>query len=164
MKEGRTGRTVFPIALLAERRRCVVVGGGKVAAHKVALLLDGGAEVTVVSPELGETLAGLVGAGRVTHVQRTFEPDDLQDALIVFAATDNKDANAAVLDACRERGVLCCRVDSGWRDGDFMTPAIVRSGDLTVSVSTGGRSCRQARDVKNALREWLANVPSSTDS
>ncbi len=158
MKEGRTGRTVFPIALLAEGRRCVVVGGGKVAAHKVSLLLDAGADVTVVSPELGETLVGLAEADRIVHVPRTFLPDDLRDTLVVFAATDSEDANGAVLDACREHGVLCCRVDGGWRDGDFVTPAIVRNGDLTVSVSTGGRSCRQARDVKNELKQWLESM------
>ena len=158
MEEGRTGKSVFPIALLAEGRRCVVVGGGKVAAHKVSLLLDARASVTVVSPELGEPLAGMAGEGRITHVARAFEPGDVRDAVVAFAATDDEQANAGVLDACRERGVLCCRVDGGWAEGDFMTPAMIRTDDLTVSVSTGGRSCRRAKQVKNALKQCLETM------
>jgi len=164
MKEERAGRTVFPIALLAEGRKCVVAGGGKVAAQKVSILLDAGASVTVISPELDETLTSLVEADRVTHVARAIERGDVQDAFIVFAATDDEQANSTVLNACRERGILCCRVDGGWAEGDFVTPATIRNGDLTVSVSTGGRSCRRAQQVKNGLKQWLESVTNPTES
>ena len=62
--------------------------------------------------------------------------------------------------ACgRREGILCSAIDSNWTDGDFVTPAICRQEDLTVSVSTGGSSCRRARIVKDRIAEFIKNMP-----
>jgi glutamyl-tRNA reductase len=145
------GLRVFPASLLLANRRCLVVGGGKVAFRKVSGLLEAEADVTVVSPELDERLVALAQAGRIRHVRRAFEDRDPEGHAIAFAATGSKPVNRQVLAACRARRVLCCLVDGNWMEGDFLTPATFRKWHLTVSVSTGGRSCRRSRLVKDYL-------------
>lgn len=151
-------RRVLPIGLLAEGRACLVVGGGKVAERKVHVLLEGGAEVCVVSPDLTGDLRALAATGTIRHVERCFEPEDPKGLLAVFAATNNKAVNREVLDACRKAGVLCCPVDGNWVQGDFVTPAVLRRGDLTVSISTGGRSCRKSRMLREDLERHMELV------
>lgn len=151
-------RAVFPVGMLVKGRPCLVVGGGKVALRKVAGLLDAGADVTVVSPEMDEDLAALAAAGRIRPLRRVFEENDPQGQELVFAATGNKFVNRQVLAACRARRVLCCPVDGNWVDGDFVTPATFRKGHLTVSISTGGQSCRRSRLIKNSLARHVDMV------
>lgn len=158
MRQGGETRTVFPVGLLTEGRAAVVVGGGRIATRKVGLLLDAGARVTVVSPLVSETLTGLAEAGRIAVLRRRFNEHDVEGALVVFAATDDPEVNRQVLTICGVRRVLCCCVDRHWRDGDFVTPAVLRRGSLAVSISTGGRSCRQSRLIRNSLARHIASV------
>jgi precorrin-2 dehydrogenase/sirohydrochlorin ferrochelatase len=141
-------RPVFPVSLLAEGRPCLVVGGGKVAARKVGLLLEAGAKVRVVSPEADAEILERVAQGAVALMARPFEPSDVEGAFLVFAATSDKAVNRSVLEACAERGILACSVDGNWPAGAFVTPAVFRNDNLVVAVSTGGRSCRQSRLIK----------------
>lgn len=154
-RQVQAARAVLPVGLLVEGKRCLVVGGGKVAAQKVAVLLDAGAAVTVVSPQAGPQIGELGAANKVRHVARVFEEADVDAACLVYAATDDPGVNDRVMQACRARGRLCGRVDAGWGEGDFITPAIIRKDGLTLSVSSGGRSCRRSRDVKEALMRFL---------
>lgn len=154
-------RVVYPISLMVDQRPCLVVGGGKVAVRKVGGLLDAGADVTVVSPELDHDLAAWVEAGRIRHVRRQFEDRDAEEHALVFAATGDKFVNRQVLAACRARRVLCCAVDGNWTEGDFVTPATFRKATLTVSVSTGGQSCRRSRLIKESLARHVDMVDSA---
>jgi len=154
----RLKRTVYPVSLLLERKSCLVIGGGKVAVRKVAGLLDAQAAVTVVSPELNDVLAAWAASGRVRHIRRAFETRDLDVCSLVFAATDSRSVNRQILTACRERRILCCPVDANWVDGDFVTPATFRGDQVTVSVSTGGQSCRRSRLIKNSLARHVSQI------
>lgn len=149
---------ILPLGLLATGRRCLVVGGGRVGSRKAQLLLDAGAEVTIVSPRLHAEAAARVGEGAVQHVARPYEPGDLQGAFLVFAATDDPAVNREILRAAREHGTLACSVDASWPEGDFVTPASFRKGDLTVAVASGGSSCRRSRLVKNSLARHVESV------
>lgn len=151
-------RTVYPVSLLVERKPCLVVGGGKIAFRKVAGLLDAQADVTVISPDLDDRLAAWVAAGRVRHVPRAFEDNDPKGSTLVFAATGSKFVNRQVLAACHTHHVLCCPVDGNWVAGDFVTPATFRKGQLTVSISTGGQSCRRSRLIKENLARHITLV------
>ena len=150
----------FPINLFLTDRPCLVVGGGKVALRKIQLLLDAGAEVAVVSPEVCDELQVLIEQRRVTHTVRRFEDSDVAGAMLVYAATNSRGANRQILDCCRERNILCCCVDGNWTDGDFTTPAITRHKQLTVSVSSDGKDCRQSKMVKNSLARHLMMMES----
>lgn len=153
--------TIFPVCLMLRGRPCLVVGGGRVAAHKVRLLLDGGAAVTVVSPSVAGEITQWAGEGRVCHVSREYEESDLVGLFLAFAATDDRAVNRRVVEQCRERGILCCSVDGNWGAGDFVTPAVFHQDGLTVAVSTGGKSCRRSRMVKDNLARHVALMQSA---
>jgi glutamyl-tRNA reductase len=151
-------RSDLPVNLLLEDRPCLVAGGGKIAARKTGHLLEAGARITVISPEVCDEIAGWIGEQRVTHLRRTFESGDAAGFTLVFAATDDRFVNRQVLDDARKHGVLCGCVDGNWAKSDFTTPAITRHGGLTLTVSTGGQSCRQAKLIKDNLAKHIAMV------
>jgi siroheme synthase-like protein len=126
------------------------VGGGQVAERKVEALLEAGAQVIVVSPTITVQLRRWVTEGRLGHVPRAFEDGDLEDALLVFAATDSREVNAAVERAARQERCLVNVADDP-AAGDFHTTAAVRQGDLLLAVSTGGASPAVAALVRRKL-------------
>lgn len=143
---------LYPLALKVAGRRCVVVGGGRVAGRKVTSLLDCGAAVTVVSPELSPDLEALAGQSAIAAVRRGFEPADLDGALIAIAATDDTAMNRAVLDAGDSRGVLVNVVDVPDLC-DFYVPASVVRGDLQITISTGGSCPALAKHLRKEISE-----------
>lgn len=140
----------YPISLAVAGRPCLVVGGGAVAARKVDALLEAGATVIVVAPEVSAELAALVDAGRVGLRRRAFAPPDLDGCFVAVAATDSQSVNRAVSAAARERRVLVNVVDDAALS-DFIVPAVVRRGRLCLAVTTDGKSPLFARRVRERL-------------
>ena len=126
----------------------MVVGGGTVATRKVGKLLQAGAEVVVVSPEVHPALSGM----DVEIQNRAYKYGDLEGANLVFTATDSREVNAAVAREAKERGVPINVADRP-SEGDFAVPSTLRRGDLQVAVSTGGASPTLARGIRNELEE-----------
>ena len=153
--------TVLPVSLLAAGKDCLVVGGGAVALRKIKSLIDAGARVTVVSPALVSDLELLVEQDSIQHIPRLYEQGDIDGKFIVIAATNDPAVNKVVLEQCRQKGILSCAVDGNWHAGNFVSPATVRKDGLTVSVSTGGRSCRRSRLVKSNLEKHVEMVGSA---
>jgi glutamyl-tRNA reductase len=151
----------IPLNLFLNGRSCLVVGGGKVAFRKIQLLLDAGAEVAVVSPEVHPEVGELIEKRLITHSVRPFESHDIEGAVLVYAATSSRTVNREVLECCREKNILCCCVDGNWDQGDFTTPAITHHNQLTLSVSSGGNDCRQSKMVKNSLGRHLKMMESA---
>ncbi|MBM3391649.1 MAG: uroporphyrinogen-III C-methyltransferase [Betaproteobacteria bacterium] len=144
----------LPIFLNLKGTRCLVVGGGAVAARKVGLLLGCGAKVAVVAPELGETLAAEAAAGRIDHVAARFADGHLAGAALVIAATDDHEANAAVSRAAKARDIPVNVVDAP-ELCSFIFPSIVDRSPMIVAVSTGGASPVLARLVRAKLETML---------
>jgi precorrin-2 dehydrogenase len=138
----------YPVNLLVEGRRCVVVGGGRIAARKVEALLDAGASVHVVAPELGHEITAWRDAGRVTVSERPFEPADLDGAWLATTATDAPAVNRAVAEAAEERRIWCNAADDP-ANCTFTLMSVVRQGDLVVTIGTGGRSPALATYLKD---------------
>ncbi len=157
----RASVSILPVALLLEGRPCLVVGAGKVAARKAEHLVDAGARVSVIGESATEAVRDLHERGVVRFHERAFQDEDVAGCTVVFAATNDADANLRVLEACRSRGILCGCVDLHWQEGDLISPAVLRTDDITVAVSTGGRSCRRSRLVRDSLARHLAGVNSS---
>ena len=149
-KKGSLMRDLYPIFLRLKDRSCVVVGGGNIAWRKTESLLECGARVRVVAPECNPEVREMSRAGRIELARRGFRPEDLDGAFVVIAATDDEEANRAVHDAARERGVLCNVVDRP-ELCDFYVPAVVERGDLQIAISTNGK----APALGAALRKWL---------
>ncbi len=158
MRKKNVTHPILPLCLLLAGKPCLVVGGGQIAARKVGHLLDAEADVTVVSPESSEAIESLAKSGKIHLTARKFSASDIVGKCLVFAVTDSEAVNLHVIESCRKRGVLCGAADSNWPRGDFLTPAICRKGGLVVTVSSGGRSCLQARIVKDKIAALLATM------
>lgn len=141
---------LFPVQLNVRGRMCVIVGAGPVAARKVASLLDCGAVVTIVAPEAVDALRTLADDGRVTWRQGEYEAGCLAGAFLLFAATDSRAVNAQAMQDARARNILACDA-SAPQDSDFVSPSVLRRGDLTLTVSTGGGSPTLAAVVREDL-------------
>lgn len=158
MQSNPHAQTVLPVSLLLEKRLCLIVGSGKVAARKAKVLLEAKATVTVVGPQADEEIRRLAEQGKLQYVSREFQESDLDGSFLVLAATNDKAVNRLVLKCAHAHKMLCCSADGNWTSGDFVTPAILRKDSLTVSVSSGGRSCRRSRLVKDNLARHLEMV------
>jgi precorrin-2 dehydrogenase/sirohydrochlorin ferrochelatase len=146
----------YPVLLDLAGRRCVMIGGGIIAGRRVDGLLTAGARVTVISPRLTRTLAALAAEGRIDHEAREYRDGDLDGADLAFVATDAGEVNAAVAREARARGVWINAADDPARC-TFILPALVRRGDLTVAVATGGSSPALARAIREELETYLTD-------
>jgi len=132
-------KAYYPINLNLEGRKCLVVGGGDVAERKVRTLLSFGAVVTVVSPEIKKSLAAYVRSGKVRHIERGYQKNDLKGAFVVIAATNDPSVNALVARHAASQNTLVNVVDVP-KLCNFIVPSVVRRGSLTIGISTGGQS------------------------
>ena len=135
-------------------RRGLVVGGGDVAARKVNLLLEAGAEVTVVAPEVGGFIRELADEGRVRHLAATFAPALLDGFELVIAATDDPEVNRRVSEAAGVRHLPVNVVDQPDLCS-FIMPSIVDRSPVVVAVSTGGASPVLARLLRARLETLI---------
>jgi precorrin-2 dehydrogenase/sirohydrochlorin ferrochelatase len=128
-------------------RDAVIIGGGAVAVRKARGLLDAGARVTVVSPAFHPDMPA-----EVVRVSATYESAHLDGASLVFAATNVSAVNDAVVRDCAVRGVWVSRADQVEAlPGDFATPAMLKRGSVTVTVSAGSPAL--AATIRNGLAE-----------
>ncbi len=151
---GRPGLAGLPVNLLVRGRRVVVVGAGRIAARKIAPLLELGAAVEVVAPEVGDEVRAWADAGQVVLHQRAFAPDDLHDAWLAFTATDDPAVNAAVHKAAEAGHVWVNSADDP-ANCSFTLMSVIRRADLVVTVGTGGRSPALAAHLRRLWEHEL---------
>jgi siroheme synthase-like protein len=137
----------YPLFIELRNKSVLVVGGGPVAERKVDSLLHAEAAVTVVAPELTSHLKQLAASGSIRTQLRKFEEADLEDALLVISATDDRETQERVAALARAHGILINTVDQP-RLCDFIVPAVVRHGDVIAAISTSGKSPALAAALK----------------
>ncbi|MBE0466675.1 MAG: bifunctional precorrin-2 dehydrogenase/sirohydrochlorin ferrochelatase [Candidatus Desulforudis sp.] len=142
--------TLYPVFVKLAGQPCLVVGGGRVAGRKVRSLLEAGARVRVISPALADDLRELAAAGAIEYEPRGYRPGDVVGAMLVISAADDPAVNRAVAEDCRARRILLNAVDDP-EHCSFYVPAALRRGDLTIAVSTGGKSPLLARKIRERL-------------
>ncbi|MCS6926983.1 MAG: bifunctional precorrin-2 dehydrogenase/sirohydrochlorin ferrochelatase [Candidatus Binatia bacterium] len=142
----------YPLFLDLRGRPCLVIGGGAVAERKVAALLQAGGQVTVVSPTLTPQLHRWREAGAIVVHQRSYRPGDLQDFVLIFAATDDAELHRRIAHEAATRGALLNVVDQPALCS-FIVPAVVSRGDLTIAVSTAGTSPALAGKIRRVLEQ-----------
>lgn len=140
----------YPIFLNLKDRAVLVVGAGKIALRKTQGLLDAGARVTVVAPEAEDEFESLP----VEMVRRRFRATDLEDVVLVFAATNDRQTNHRIAIAAKGRGILANIADSA-DECDFIVPARVHRENLQIAVSTGGKDPRLSAELRKKLDELL---------
>ncbi len=142
----------YPVFLKISERRCVVVGGGQVALRKARTLLEHGANVEVISPDLCSGLNKLAENGEIHVIRRPYQTGDLKGAFIAIAATGDRDVNLQVSEEARKTAALVNVVDD-WGNSDFIVPSYLSRGDLTIAISTAGRSPALARKIRLRLEK-----------
>lgn len=145
---------LYPVFLKIQNLSCVVAGGGRVAERKVKQLLQAGAKVTVISPEITPLLQNMNSKGDIVYKSRPVTADDFDHALLVIAATNDSKVNYTVYKWASARNLLVNVVDVP-ELCNFYVPGIVRRGDLTVAVSTHGQAPALARRIRMLLEKIL---------
>ncbi|ABK46102.1 precorrin-2 dehydrogenase [Magnetococcus marinus MC-1] len=141
--------------LILTGRPVLVIGGGQVAQRKLRGLMPSGACITVVAPHLSDEIAQLVTTGQLEHWAEPFTPTQLEPHWsLIFAATGDGALNRQIALLCAEKGYFCNSADGPEVSG-FIVPAVVRRGDVTVAVSTGGLSPSLSRLLKERIEAWL---------
>jgi precorrin-2 dehydrogenase/sirohydrochlorin ferrochelatase len=133
-----------------EGRSCLVVGGGTIALEKVRGLLECGARVTVVAPQIVDELRTL----EVELVRRGYRTSDLDGRVLVVAATSTASLNRRVYRDAEERSLLCNVVDVP-ELCNFILPAVLRRDPITIAVSTGGASPALAQRIRDDVAELV---------
>lgn len=141
----------FPFFVELDRQEGLIVGGGTVALRKVQKLLSYGPHLTVAAPEFHPELVAMPG---ITLLRQPFSAGLLEGKLFVIAATDDQTLNRHIADLCKQRRIPVNAVDD--RDAcTFLFPALVKRGDLSVGISTGGASPTAAVYLKEQISALL---------
>lgn len=140
---------VYPIGLNLHGKNVLVVGGGRVAAHKIQTLLGYGAHIIVVSP----TIVSQIDRQTVEWHPRNFEFNDLQRAQLVFACTNDPILNMQIYDHASASQWVNNTSDR--HHSDFYNMAVIKNAEITLTISTNGHSPKEAKRLKKELMTWL---------
>jgi precorrin-2 dehydrogenase/sirohydrochlorin ferrochelatase len=140
----------LPLNIDVRGMSVLVVGGGGVAGRKIKSLLDAEATVTVVAPELSPEIDRLAAAGAINSINGCYQASDLTGVFLAVAATNDPGTNRRIAADARRRGILVA-VTGAPESGNCTFPALLRRGDLEVSVSTDGLCPGFAAVVRDLL-------------
>lgn len=146
----------YPLNLILEDRKCLVIGGGPEAAMRAGNLLEAGAQVLVVAVEPIPGLE-LLHSTRLQVEQRAFVESDLDDAWLVIQVSQDTTLAREVCQLCAARRVFFCAVDQP-RNSSYSHMALARSGSLTLAVSTDGRAPALGRKLREELARLLSEA------
>jgi siroheme synthase-like protein len=144
----------YPIYLDLRSRNVLVVGGGPIATGKVGGLLEAGARVTVVAPEVSEAIAQWHAEQKIVWYAREFLERDIENQFIVISATDDKVLNARVYQLANAQQRVANAVDD-LDNCNFIAPAIARQGELQVAISTAGKSPALAKQIRDRVQDEI---------
>ncbi len=144
----------LPVFLSVRNKACVLVGGGEVAARKAAYLLSAGARVRVVAPEFSSKFDELAAQPGLERIQRRFAAQDLDDCVLVIAATDDEALNREVSALAQQRHLPVNVVDNP-ELCSFIVPSTIDRSPVQIAISTGGASPVLARNLRAKLEAFL---------
>jgi siroheme synthase-like protein len=156
---------LYPIFVETKGRPVLVIGGGHVGAEKVRGLLNGEADITVVSPDLIPEMQIYKDDGRIKHIAREYREADLDEGPweFIMVATDDGKVNAEVAAAGKKRRIWVNAADDP-KNCDFILPSVVRKGKITLAASTSGTSPALARRLREELDAYLTDdMPALAD-
>ena len=143
----------FPFMVDIKGMQCLVVGGGKIALHKVKILLDFEVRIKVIASDICEALKDLTGAC-IECVYREFRDSDIEGMDFVIAATNDEILNYHISDLCKVRRIPINVVDVK-EACSFIFPALIRNKDLLIAISSGGQSPAAVSYVKNKIQDCV---------
>ena len=140
----------YPIFVDLSGQPCLVIGGGSVAERKVESLLNADGQVTVISPTLTNQLQAWAAEQRITTFERLYQPGDMHDFGLVFAATSDETLHHRIAAEAKQAGIFLNVVDRPALCS-FIVPAMLSQGDLTLAISTAGASPAMAKKIRQEL-------------
>jgi siroheme synthase-like protein len=146
----------YPINLKIANRKCVIVGGGRVAERKVRRLLAFGGKVTLISPDLTVGLERLIQKKRIKHIRKKYWQGAIRNAFLVFAATSDRKVNQKIALEAKKLDIPVNVADSV-KESTFILPAIYKRRNVTISVSTDGKSPSLAKKIRNQLKKLICS-------
>lgn len=150
--KGREMPTYYPVFLDLHGKRCVIIGGGRLAENKIAKLLESGAKITLISPKINTGLKTALKQGWFEWLEREYQSGDLAGAFLGIAATNVRHVNERIFQDAEELGILLNVVDEP-SQCTFIAPSIINRGPVTVAISTGGASPALARKMRQTLSD-----------
>jgi uroporphyrin-III C-methyltransferase/precorrin-2 dehydrogenase/sirohydrochlorin ferrochelatase len=144
----------LPLFTEVRGRKALIVGGGAVALRKARLLIDAGADLTLVSPQFNSELASLASEGKVTLVNENFVAEHMRQHILVIAATDDSNINHKVAELAQAQNILVNVVDDP-DNSSFIFPAIIDRSPIVVAVSSGGAAPVLVRRLREKLETLL---------
>ncbi len=141
---------LYPVYVKLNDKPCLVVGGGTIACEKVGPLIECGARITLVAPEICDEIRAHAAAGRLILEERCYQQGEATDYFMTIAATSDTAVNTQVYQDASSDGHLVNVVDVPPLC-DFYVPSIVRKGPLQIAISTTGSSPGLAK----RLRKWM---------
>ncbi|MFN8492942.1 MAG: bifunctional precorrin-2 dehydrogenase/sirohydrochlorin ferrochelatase [Caldilineaceae bacterium] len=156
LEQDRAEQPVYPLYLTQLNKvLAIVVGGGAVGERKINGLLAAGAQVRVISPEATAQVQAWAEQEKIEWLARAYQPGDLADAFLAFAATSVRSINTKVAQEAAGLRILCNVADAP-NEGNFHVPAVHRQTGLVVAVGSGGQSPKRVKQVRDRLAAWLA--------
>ena len=146
----------YPIFLELSGRRAVVIGAGAVAARKAKSLLDAGAQLVIVAGKIDDVLTSLCQGTNAELIKSKYSKDYLTGAVLVIAATGDRQLNRQIYKDCQELEILCNVVDEP-QLCDFFVPAVVKRGDLQIAICTEGDSPAYAGHIRKKLEQTFTD-------
>lgn len=140
----------YPVSLDLRGRLCVIIGGGKIAERKITGMLDQGCKITLISRTATKAIKQWASENRLTWKQQSYKSGDLKGAFLVVAATNSCKTNQAIKEEADNEKTLINVVDEPMLC-NFIAPAIIRKGNVTLAISTGGESPALARKIRESL-------------
>jgi siroheme synthase-like protein len=136
----------LPISINVTNKKILLVGGGNVATHKGTIMARFVENVTVISPAFTEEIRKLP----FTFIEKEYEKRDLTGFFLVYVCTGDHELNAQIKADAEEAGILTSVCDAPMLC-DFVSPAIHKEDNVTISVGTNARNAFQAVDIRNQI-------------
>lgn len=141
----------FPIFLNLANKKCVVIGGGKVAYRKVLNLCKAKAKVFVIAPKIIKEIR----KNKLVKVfNREFKESDLKDAFLVISATNDPELNEMICELCKKNKILVNLADNH-KYSDFISPAVINIGKVVIAISTLGNYPGLASYIKKEIKKQI---------
>ena len=143
----------YPIFMNLQNQPCLVVGAGPVALRKIRLMINAGAKITVIAPEICEEIQTEF-ADKINYQPRKFNEDDIHGYRLITAATNFPEVNQHVSELAQAHNIPVNVVDQP-ELCSFITPAIIDRSPVLVAVSTGGGAPVLARNLRTKLEAFI---------
>lgn len=144
----------FPLFVDISEKKVVVVGGGTIAARRVKTLCQFTGNITVVAPQIHPDLEAMEREGNVMILRREYQREDIYDAWMVLAATDNHKLNEEIYSVAKCLGALV-NVASNQAKCDFHFPGIVKKDSYVVGINAAGQNHRGAAELRKKIADLL---------